>query len=199
MSRELKALGFVKMSKAQNEFAVDDFKKTSPPKCRKSGPRKSGGRTGRCRRTRWRWAKRGTRPSAPKDQRTKSRRRHLSRPWRRCRPGSAALRSSHAVAPKRSASIAGRALVVSGRLALTELIPTNITLLLLPPRSPELNPVENIWQFMRDNWLSNHVFNSYDEIVAISSDAWNKLIEQPWTIRSIGQRKWAHGFFNALV
>ncbi len=74
------------------------------------------------------------------------------------------------------------------------LIPTNITLLLLPPRSPELNPVENIWQFMRDNWLSNHVFNSYDEIVAISSDAWNKLIEQPWTIRSIGQRKWAHGF-----
>ena len=74
------------------------------------------------------------------------------------------------------------------------LIPTNITLLLLPPRSPELNPVENIWQFMRDNWLSNLVFKSYDEIVAISSDAWNKLIEQPWTIRSIGQRKWAHGF-----
>ena len=37
-------------------------------------------------------------------------------------------------------------------------IPTNITLLQLPPRSPELNPVENIWQFMRDNWLSNRAF-----------------------------------------
>jgi transposase len=37
--------------------------------------------------------------------------------------------------------------------------PANITLLPLPPRSPELNPVENIWQFMRDNWLSNKVSN----------------------------------------
>ena len=30
---------------------------------------------------------------------------------------------------------------------------------------PELNPVENVWQFMRDNWLSNRVFKSYDDIV----------------------------------
>src|SRR3982074_3497061 len=37
-------------------------------------------------------------------------------------------------------------------------IPDNITLLPLPPKSPELNPVENIWQFMRDNWLSNRIF-----------------------------------------
>ncbi len=73
-------------------------------------------------------------------------------------------------------------------------IPPNITLLLLPPRSPELNPVENIWQFMRDNWLSNRVFKSYDDIVALCCEAWNKLIDQPWTIMSIGQRKWAHGF-----
>ncbi len=39
-------------------------------------------------------------------------------------------------------------------------IPPNITLMLLPPRCPELNPVENIWQFMRDNWLSNRIFKS---------------------------------------
>jgi len=39
---------------------------------------------------------------------------------------------------------------------------------------------------MRDNWLSNRIFKSYDEIVAISSEAWNKLIDQPWTIMSIG-------------
>ena len=45
-------------------------------------------------------------------------------------------------------------------------IPDNITLLPLPPRSPELNPVENVWQFMRDNWLSNTVFTSYDDILA---------------------------------
>jgi hypothetical protein len=44
-------------------------------------------------------------------------------------------------------------------------IPDNIALLPLPPKSPELNPVENIWQFMRDNWLSNRVFKSYDDIL----------------------------------
>lgn len=73
-------------------------------------------------------------------------------------------------------------------------VPDNITLLPLPPRSPELNPVENIWQFMRDNWLSNRIFKSYDEIVAHCCQAWNKLIDQPWKIISIGQRDWAHGF-----
>jgi len=74
------------------------------------------------------------------------------------------------------------------------IIPDNITILPLPPRSPELNPVENIWQFMRDNWLSNRIFNSYDEIVAVCCDAWNKLINQPWKIMSIGMRDWAHGY-----
>jgi transposase len=45
--------------------------------------------------------------------------------------------------------------------------PGNISLLPLPPRSPELNPQENIWQFMRANWLSNRVFKSFDDIQAI--------------------------------
>ena len=72
-------------------------------------------------------------------------------------------------------------------------LPDNMTLLPLPPRAPELNPVENIWQFMRDNWLSNRVFKSYDDIVNLSCEAWNKLIDQPWKIMSIGLRDWAHG------
>ena len=75
-------------------------------------------------------------------------------------------------------------------------MPSNITLLPLPPKMPELNPVENIWQFMRDNWISNRVFNSYDEIIAISAEAWNKLIDQPWRIMSIGIREWAHGYLS---
>ena len=73
-------------------------------------------------------------------------------------------------------------------------IPPNITLLHLPPRAPELNPVENVWQFLRDNWLSNKIFRSYDQIVELSCQAWNRLIDQPWTIMSIGTRDWAHGF-----
>jgi transposase len=73
-------------------------------------------------------------------------------------------------------------------------LPPNITILSLPPRSPELNPVENIWQFIRENWLSNRVFLSYSQIIALCSYAWNRLVEQPWIIMSIGLRKWAHRF-----
>ncbi len=71
-------------------------------------------------------------------------------------------------------------------------VPDNITLLPLPPKSPELNPVENIWQFIRDNWLSNRVFTSYQDILGPCCYAWNSLIEPPWVSTSIGIRKWAH-------
>ena len=47
---------------------------------------------------------------------------------------------------------------------------------------------------MRDNWLSNRVFKSYKEILDLCCRAWNKLVEQPWTIMSIGRREWAHRF-----
>jgi len=47
---------------------------------------------------------------------------------------------------------------------------------------------------MRDNWLSNRVFQSYDEIVDHCCDAWNKLIDQPSRIMSIGHRQWAQEF-----
>ena len=53
--------------------------------------------------------------------------------------------------------------------------PPNITLLPLPPKCPELNPVENVWQFIRDNWLSNRVFRSYEDILEHCCDAWADL------------------------
>jgi transposase len=73
-------------------------------------------------------------------------------------------------------------------------VPANITLLSLPPKCPELNPVENVWQFMRDNWLSNRIFASYEDILDHCCFEWNKLISQPWRIMSLGLRQWAHGF-----
>jgi len=73
-------------------------------------------------------------------------------------------------------------------------LPDNITLLTLPSRAPELNPVENIWQFMRDNWLSNRIFASYDAILSHCCDAWNRLVDQPWQIMSIGTRDWAYRY-----
>ena len=71
-------------------------------------------------------------------------------------------------------------------------IPDNITLLLLPAKASELNPVETIWQFLRENWLSNRIFASYADILDHGCDAWNRLVEQPWLIMSIGLRDWAH-------
>lgn len=72
-------------------------------------------------------------------------------------------------------------------------VPDCITLVPLPARAPELNPVENLWQFLRDNYLSNRVFKSYDDILDHCCAAWTKIIDQPWHIMSIGLRDWAHG------
>jgi len=70
-------------------------------------------------------------------------------------------------------------------------LPDNVSIVLLPPPSPELNPQENIWQYMRQNWLSNRVFKDYNAIIDAASVAWNKLIALPDVITSIGSRKWA--------
>ena len=67
----------------------------------------------------------------------------------------------------------------------------NMTLVPLPTKCPEPNPQENTWQFMRDNWLSNRVFKSSEQIVDHCCDAWNKLVDQPWRIMSIGMRELA--------
>jgi transposase len=74
------------------------------------------------------------------------------------------------------------------------IVPPNITIAPLPPKCPELNPIENIWQYMRDNWLSNRVFNSLHDVVDHACSAWNKLVDRPWVIISVARRAWAHGF-----
>lgn len=70
-------------------------------------------------------------------------------------------------------------------------VPDNISLLKLPAYSPELNPVENVWQYLRQNLLSNRVFESYDAIVNACCDAWNALTAEAGRIRSIASRPWA--------
>ena len=63
-------------------------------------------------------------------------------------------------------------------------VPKNISLLHPPPYSPELNPVENIWQFLRQNHLGNRVFESYAAIVDACCAAWNALVAEPGRITS---------------
>lgn len=71
-------------------------------------------------------------------------------------------------------------------------VPENLRLVFLPSRAPELNPVENIWQHLRANQLSNRIFETYEAIIDAACEAWNWLIDQPETITSIGLRDWAH-------
>ena len=70
-------------------------------------------------------------------------------------------------------------------------VPDNITLLPLPPYAPELNPIENVWQYLRANKLAITVFDSYAEIVDKCCDAWNFFANDPGLVASITSRSWA--------
>ena len=148
------------------------------------------------------WARKGSRPRLPADQRYKSAYLFgaicpkrgagvaLMLPWANTEAMQLHLDEiSRYVARKAHAAVlmdrAGWH--TTGKLQ----VPKNITIILLPSRSPELNPVENIWQYLRQNWLSNRVFADYDAILDAGCEAWNRLIEQPGTITSIGSREWA--------
>jgi len=71
------------------------------------------------------------------------------------------------------------------------IVPSNITLLPLPPYAPELNPMENVWKYLRENTLCSLVWDTYDAIVQACQAAWQFLVADPPRIRSIGGRDWA--------
>jgi len=58
-------------------------------------------------------------------------------------------------------------------------VPGNVTPIFMPSRVTELNPVEIMWQYLRANWLSNRVFETYDAIIEAASEARRKLIARP--------------------
>jgi hypothetical protein len=148
------------------------------------------------------WAKRGTRPRAPRDRRyawaylfgavcpgravgaglvmpyvdSQAMNAHLAEIAACVAPG------AHAVLVLDGAGWHG-----SGELV----VPGNLTLLPLPPYSPELNPVENVWEFLRKNHLANRVYDTYEAIVDACCAAWNALIAAPDQITSITTRTWA--------
>jgi transposase len=58
------------------------------------------------------------------------------------------------------------------------IVPPNVTLLRLPPYSPELNPVERVWLYLRERHLSHRVHEGYAAIVDAVRDAWRKLTSE---------------------
>src|SRR4051812_32317526 len=148
------------------------------------------------------WARRGTRPRAPRDRRyawaylfgavcperavgaalvlpyadTEATGLHLAEIGRHVAPG------AHAVVVLDGAGWHG-----AGGLA----VPENLTLLPLPRYSPELNPVETVWEYLRQNKLGLRVWPDYDAIVATRCEAWNWLVAAPARLASIPRREWA--------
>lgn len=148
------------------------------------------------------WARKGTRPRAPKDCRyawaylfgavcpTRAIGAALVMPY-----ANTEAMNAHLAEISAHVSPGAHALLVldgAGWHSSTDLVvPPNISLLPLPPYSPELNPIENLWQFLRQNNLANRVFESYDAIVAVCCDAWNALLAMPERVASITSREWA--------
>lgn len=150
----------------------------------------------------YQWARTGSRPRQPKDQRyenayvfgavcpsrdtgvalilphadTEAMQKHLDEIGRAVTPGAHSL-----ILLDRAAWHTTRRLRV----------PDNVTLVLLPPACPELNSTENIWQYLRQTYLSNRVFESYTAILDAGQDAWRKLVAEVGRITSIAARPWA--------
>ena len=147
------------------------------------------------------WARRGTRPRAPRDTRYK---------WSYIFGAACPARGTaaglilpyvnteamglhlgeiaKAVAPGAQALLIVDGAGWHGAKALN--VPDNITLLKLPPYAPELNPMENVWAYLRSNKLAISVFDSYDEILDKCQDAWNFFANDPNRISSITHRDW---------
>jgi putative transposase len=149
-----------------------------------------------------RWAQRGTRPEAPADLRTKSA--YLFGAICPERGTGAAVVMPRAdtqamqryfdeivrsLAPKAHAVLVldQAGWYITEKLGLSE----NLSLLPLPPNSPELNPVDNVRQFLRQTTLSNRLFEGCQTIVTVACEAWNALIADPARITSIATCQWA--------
>lgn len=70
-------------------------------------------------------------------------------------------------------------------------IPKNISLLFLPPYSPELNPIEQLWTQLKQGWLSNRCFKDYKDIMNAAAQAWNEFSGVVGAIKQLCTRTWA--------
>ena len=150
----------------------------------------------------YQWARKGSRPRQPKDQRYENA--YVFGAVCPSRDTGVALIMPHADTAAMQAHLdaIGHA-VEPGAQALLILDqagwhttrrlkpPGNVTLVPLPPACPELNAAENIWQYLRQTYLANQVFADYTAILDACQDAWRKLVAEAGRITSIAHRQWA--------
>lgn len=150
------------------------------------------------------WAERGTRPRAPRDTRYEWA--YIFGAVCPARAETAALVMPNANARTMDLHLAEIAKTVApGAHAILILdgagwhdiralrVPENITLLTLPPYAPELNPIENVWAYLRANKLAISVFDKYEQIVDKCCEAWNFFANDKEAVRSITDREYAKG------
>ncbi len=149
----------------------------------------------------YQWAKKGTRPRQPKDQRYANA--YLFGAICPARDAGSGIvlplanteaMQLHLDAISPAVTAGAHALLILDRAGWHTTrklnVPGNISLLHLPSASPELNPTENIWQYLRQTYLSNRVFRDHDGLLDAASSAWNKLTAEPGRIASIATRSW---------
>jgi transposase len=150
----------------------------------------------------YQWAKKGTRPRQPKDQRyenaylfgavcpSRNTGAAIIMPY----ANTAAMRK-HLEEISRAVARGAHAMVILDRAGWHTTrklkVPKNLTMVSLPPACPELNAAENIWQYLRQTYLANRVFKSYTDILDACQEAWQKLLDEPGRIASIATRDWA--------
>ena len=69
-------------------------------------------------------------------------------------------------------------------------VPANITLVPLPAYSPELNPVERVWLYLKERFLSHRLLGDYNAIVDAACNAWNRLVGEVGRIKSLSSYSW---------
>ena len=67
----------------------------------------------------------------------------------------------------------------------------NVSILRIPPYSPELNPCEQVWLFIKDRWLKNRCYKNYNDILDAVTEAWVNFSNDKSRVKSIGTRGWA--------
>ena len=81
----------------------------------------------------------------------------------------------------------------SGRLQ----VPANVSLVQLPPYSPELNPIENLWHYLRSHYWANRKYADYAALEAAAIDAWKTACLNTQTIQSVCRADYLTRAFNS--
>jgi transposase len=69
-------------------------------------------------------------------------------------------------------------------------VPQNVTVLQLPAYSPELNPIENLWHYLKSHFWSNRTYADYDELEAAAIDAWHRAVLNPDLMKTVCAAKY---------